>query len=97
MEGLNARCMNTNTNTALTDTELKQIRDIIREQLDVQEDQITPDASLIGDLGADSLDMVEIGMKLEEAFSFSIGDDALENIKTVEDACVEVARLLGKG
>ena len=46
---------------------------------------------------ADSLDMVEIGMKLEEAFSFSIGDDALENIKTVEDICVEAARLLGKG
>ncbi len=65
---------------------LDKVKDVIVEQLNVEEDDVTEDASFIDDLGADSLDIVELVMALEEQFSISIPDEEAENIKTVGDA-----------
>ncbi len=62
------------------------MKDIIVEQLDVQVDQVTEEASFIEDLGADSLDTVELVMALEENFDIEIPDEDAEKIKTVRDA-----------
>jgi acyl carrier protein len=62
------------------------VKDIIVEQLDVQVDQVTEEASFIEDLGADSLDTVELVMALEENFDIEIPDEDAEKIKTVRDA-----------
>jgi acyl carrier protein len=64
----------------------EKVKEIIIEQLDVQADQVTEDASFIEDLGADSLDTVELVMALEEAFDIEIPDEDAEKIKTVRDA-----------
>ena len=56
------------------------------EQLGVDEDEVTPDASFVDDLGADSLDTVELVMAFEEEFGCEIPDDAAETILTVGDA-----------
>ncbi len=63
----------------------ERIKEIIVEQLGVEEDQITPDASFIDDLGADSLDTVELVMAFEEEFDIEIPDEAAEKIRTVRD------------
>jgi acyl carrier protein len=63
-----------------------KVKDIIVEQLDVQVDQVTEEASFIEDLGADSLDTVELVMALEENFDIEIPDEDAEKIKTVRDA-----------
>lgn len=62
-----------------------KIREIIVEQLDVDEDKVTPDASITEDLGADSLDVVDLVMSIEESFDIEIPDEEVENIKTVGD------------
>ncbi len=59
---------------------------IIAEQLQIDEDQVTPDASFMDDLGADSLDTVELIMALEEEFDMEIPDSEAEKIRTVKDA-----------
>ena len=59
---------------------------IVVEQLGVAEDQVTPDASFVDDLGADSLDTVELVMALEEEFDTEIPDDEAEKITTVKQA-----------
>ena len=64
----------------------QRVKDIIVEQLGVNADQVTPDAKFIEDLGADSLDIVELVMALEETFGISIPDEDAENIKSVGDA-----------
>ena len=64
----------------------EKVKEIIVEQLDVQADQVTEDASFIEDLGADSLDTVELVMALEENFDIEIPDEDAEKIKTVRDA-----------
>ena len=64
----------------------QRVKEIICEQLGVSEDQVTPQASFIEDLGADSLDIVELVMAMEEEFEVEIPDDQAENIKTVADA-----------
>ena len=64
----------------------EKVKEIIVEQLDVQADQVTEDASFIEDLGADSLDTVELVMALEEHFDIEIPDEDAEKIKTVRDA-----------
>lgn len=64
----------------------QRVKDIIVEQLGVNADEVTPDASFIEDLGADSLDTVELVMALEEEFDAEIPDDEAENLKTVGDA-----------
>ncbi len=67
-----------------TAEELKII-DIIANQLGVDKDMVTPQANIVDDLGADSLDVVELVMALEEAFDTEIPDDDAEKIRTVQD------------
>lgn len=62
-----------------------KIKDIIVEQLDVEEDAVTMEASITEDLGADSLDVVDLVMNIEESFDVEIPDEEVENIKTVGD------------
>ena len=62
-----------------------KIKDIIGEQLDVEEDAVTMEASITEDLGADSLDVVDLVMSIEESFDVEIPDEEVENIKTVGD------------
>ena len=62
------------------------VKSIIVDKLGVDESEITPDANFINDLGADSLDVVELVMEFENEFKFSIPDDDAENIKTVGEA-----------
>lgn len=63
-----------------------KVKSIIVEQLGVDEDEVTMDASFVDDLGADSLDLVELVMAFEEAFDMEIPDDDAEKIRTVGDA-----------
>ena len=63
-----------------------KVREIICEQLGVSEEEVTPEASFIEDLGADSLDTVELVMALEEHFDIQIPDEDAEKIVTVGDA-----------
>lgn len=68
----------------MSDMETKVI-DIIANQLGVEKEIITPAANVIDDLGADSLDVVELVMALEEAFDLEIPDEDAEKIRTVQD------------
>ena len=63
-----------------------KVKVVIVDQLNVEEDDVTEDASFVDDLGADSLDIVELVMALEEQFNVSIPDEQAEKIKTVGDA-----------
>ena len=63
-----------------------KVKQIIVEQLGVDENQVEPSASFVDDLGADSLDIVELVMAFEEAFGLDIPDEDAEKIKTVRDA-----------
>jgi acyl carrier protein len=62
------------------------LKQVIVEQLDVDENEVKPEASFTEDLNADSLDLVELIMALEEKFNIKISDDDARNIKTVGDA-----------
>ena len=62
-----------------------RVKEIVCEQLGVNEDEVTPEASFIEDLGADSLDIVELVMALEEEYEMEISDEDAEKIKTVQD------------
>jgi acyl carrier protein len=62
-----------------------KVMDIIANQLGVDREMITPEAHVVDDLGADSLDIVELVMALEEAFDLEIPDDDAEKIRTVQD------------
>jgi len=62
-----------------------KVRDIIAEQLGVDESEISPTTSFVEDLGADSLDLVELIMAMEEEFDIEIPDEDAESISTVED------------
>lgn len=62
-----------------------KVKKIIVDQLDVEEDKVTEDASITDDLGADSLDVVDLVMSFEEEFDIEIPDDQVEKIKTVGD------------
>ncbi|MCG1012869.1 acyl carrier protein [Tepidanaerobacter sp. GT38] len=64
---------------------LDRVKQIIADQLSIDEDQIVPEASFIDDLGADSLDIVELIMAFEEEFDMEIPDEDAEKIKTVQD------------
>ena len=63
----------------------EKVKALISEQLGVDESEITPSASFADDLGADSLDQVELIMALEEAYSLEISDTDVERIRTVQD------------
>jgi acyl carrier protein len=64
----------------------QRVKDIIVEQLGVEEGEVSPEASFIDDLGADSLDTVELVMAFEEEFNIEIPDEDAEGISTVQDA-----------
>ena len=64
----------------------EKVKSIIVEQLGVDEEEVTPDASFVDDLGADSLDTVELIMAFEEEFGVEISDDDAEKIRKVRDA-----------
>lgn len=63
----------------------EKVRDIVVEQLGVEADEVNIDSTFIDDLGADSLDIVELIMAFEEEFDIEIPDEAAEKIKTVQD------------
>ncbi len=63
-----------------------KIKDLIVEHLGVSMDEVVPEASFIDDLGADSLDIVELVMAIEEEFGLEISDDDAEKIQTIGDA-----------
>ncbi|HWP34521.1 MAG TPA: acyl carrier protein [Thermodesulfobacteriota bacterium] len=71
---------------ATTSSIEKRVKEIIVEQLGVSEDEVVPEASFVDDLGADSLDQVELVMALEEEFDIEIPDEDAEKIHTVQDA-----------
>ncbi|MBO4895066.1 MAG: acyl carrier protein [Clostridia bacterium] len=62
-----------------------RVKKIFSEQLEVDESIITPDASITSDLGADSLDIVDLAMSIEDEFEIELSEDAIEKIKTVGD------------
>jgi len=62
-----------------------RIRTIVVEQLGVEPAEVTPNASILDDLGADSLDVVELVMALEEEFDIEVPDEAVESIRTIAD------------
>ncbi|SNB45641.1 acyl carrier protein [Geobacter sp. DSM 9736] len=64
----------------------KRVKEIVAEQLGVDEAQVTNEASFMDDLGADSLDTVELVMALEEEFDIEISDESAEKITSVQDA-----------
>jgi acyl carrier protein len=64
----------------------ERMKKIVVEQLGVDEDEVKPEASFVDDLNADSLDLVELIMSLEEEFGAEISDEDAENIRTVQDA-----------
>lgn len=70
----------------MADNAEARLRKIIAEQLSVNEEEVTTDASFIDDLNADSLDLVELIMSLEEEFNVKIPDEDAEKIRTVRDA-----------
>jgi acyl carrier protein len=74
-----------------------RVRAIIAEQLDQDESEIVPEANFIDDLGADSLDLVELVMHMEDEFDVEIPDDEAENIRLVQDAINYIQQHLTSG
>jgi acyl carrier protein len=64
----------------------QRVKDIIIEQLSVSDEEVVPEASFVDDLGADSLDLVELIMVMEEKFEQEIPDEDAEKLQTVQDA-----------
>jgi acyl carrier protein len=64
---------------------VQRVNSIVGEQLGVEAADLVPEASLLDDLGADSLDVVELVMALEEEFGIEVPDDDVENIRTIRD------------
>ncbi|MBI5453010.1 MAG: acyl carrier protein [Deltaproteobacteria bacterium] len=73
-----------------------KVKKIIIDQLDVTEEEVTSQASFVDDLGADSLDTVEMVMAFEEEFSIEIPDEDAEKIKTVHDAVEYIQKKAAK-
>ena len=73
----------------------EKVKKIVCEQLDVSEEDIVPEAIFVDDLGADSLDQVELIMAMEEEFDISIPDDDAEQITTIQNAIDYVTRAKG--
>jgi acyl carrier protein len=83
-------------NNLLSESDTKAVLDILVEQLGVQQAQLTPDARIEEDLGADSLDVMEIVMAVEERFGLSLPDEMSERVSTVGDLLETLADVLGK-
>ena len=73
----------------------EKIKKIICEQLEVNEEDVVPEASFVDDLGADSLDQVELIMAMEEEFDISISDEDAEKIVSVRDATEYIEKIKG--
>ena len=71
---------------------LERVKKIVVENLDVEADKVVESASFIDDLGADSLDLVELVMAFEEEFDIEIPDEVQENIRSVGDAITEIKK-----
>lgn len=76
-------------------TVFERVRSIVAERLGVDEDKVTMDAEFIGDLNADSLDLVEVIMAIEQEFNIEIKDEDAENIRTVGDAVQHLEEVVG--
>ena len=72
-----------------------KVVELVSKQLGVAKDKINKDSSFVNDLGADSLDTVELVMEIEEAFNLSIPDEAAEKIQTVGDAMKYIEQNIG--
>jgi acyl carrier protein len=73
-----------------------KVRNILAEQLGVDLGEVTPDARILDDLGADSLDVVEMVMSIEEAFDIEVPDEDVEELRTVADVERYVTRAMGE-
>ena len=73
----------------------QRVFEIVAEELSVEKDKIRPETTFINDLGADSLDTVELVMELEEEFDINIPDDAAEKIQTVGEAVSHIEKAIG--
>ena len=93
-DGLCPRHTNDKGLLRMSDT-LERVRKIVIEHLDADPEKVTEKASFIDDLGADSLDNVELVMAFEEEFDIEIPDDAAEHIQTVGDAVKFIDERLG--
>ncbi|HLP76723.1 MAG TPA: acyl carrier protein [Candidatus Paceibacterota bacterium] len=80
----------------LSEKDNQAVLEILADELGVAPDQLTPDARLVDDLGADSLTIVEITMRIEDAFNLSIPDEQWEKVRSVGDLLGTLADLLNK-
>lgn len=74
----------------------EQVKKILCDQLDLEEEQVNEDSEVIDDLGADSLDIVDLVMTLEEEFDTEIPDEDIENLKTVGDIVKYIEERVGE-
>ncbi len=81
-------------NSILSEDTIAKVQEILVQQLGVERAQITPEAGIMEDLGADSLDFIEIGMTVEETFHLTIPDEEMEGVRTVGDLYDALAILL---
>lgn len=81
-------------NQTLAEKDIAEIQNILMQQLDISRERLTEDAAIMADLGADSLDVVEISMNLEERFNLTISDDQWERVKTVGDLYAAMSEFL---
>lgn len=73
---------------------LEKIQNMLAEALDLPVEKVTPDAKIVDDLGADSLDVVELLSQLEDEFGVIIPDDEVENLVTVADVAAQLEKLV---
>ncbi|MFW5841882.1 MAG: acyl carrier protein [Bacillota bacterium] len=71
----------------------EKVKAILVEELDVDEAKVTKDANIIDDLGADSLDVVEMIMALEDAFDITVNDDEAQKLRTVQDVVAYIEKV----
>jgi acyl carrier protein len=83
-------------NNILSETDANALFDILVEQLGVEKSQLTPEARIQEDLGADSLTLIEINMAIEEQFDVEIPDEVAEKISTVGDLFGALGELMGR-
>ena len=84
-----------NERLSMSDSPDSRVVEIIVEELGVEADKVTPEASFVDDLGADSLDTVELVMALEEEFEIDIPDEDAEAMRTVGDAMAYIRKSQG--
>ncbi|MDR3165424.1 MAG: acyl carrier protein [Synergistaceae bacterium] len=87
--------MQSDENAKKEDEILAKLKELVIDRLNVEEEQIKPDASFVEDLGADSLDIVELIMGIEEEFDVEIPDEDAEKLRNVGDALAYVRQKLG--